>query len=264
VQGRLDGRVAVVTGGASGYGHAVVTRFLAEGARVAVVDVAPGLEAVAKELGPPDRVVAVRADVSDEAALGAAFDTALDTFGGLDIAVNNAGVLGGGWIHEDGATDHLRRQLEVNVVGVWNGCRAAIRSMRARGTGGVLLVTGSTAAILPNPASPAYGLCKAAVVHLTRSLAFAYGRQGIRVNAVLPGPALTGIFGLEGEALAELEQRYLPNISLGRLGETAEVAAAMAYLASDEASFVTGAVLTVDGGFQPRPVMDPPPVTDAG
>lgn len=252
MSGRLDGRIAAVTGAASGFGRAIADRFLAEGAAVVLLDRDPAVADVASEVGgegPP--ATAATVDVCDETAVEAALGDVVARHGRLDVLVNNAGMVGGGWIDEHGASDDLRRNLEVNVVGVWNGCRAAVRLMRGRG-GGVILNTGSTAAVLATPASPAYGLAKAAVVHLTRSLAAGYGRDGIRVNAVLPGPAATGIFRDTGLDVLDLEARYVPSIPLGRMGSPADVASAMAYLASDDASFVTGAVLNVDGGFQPR------------
>ena len=247
---RLAGRVVLVTGAASGFGRAAANRFAAEGARLVLVDVAEIGGGVLADLADA-RAVFVKADVADEAQLTSAVDTAVSHHGGLDVMVNNAGVLGGGWIDEDGASEHLWRQLHINVGGVWNGCRAAIKVMRCR-SGGVILNTVSTAALVPTPAAPAYGLAKAAVLHLTRSLAAGYGRDGIRVNAVLPGPAPTGIFGPGEVQRADLESIYVPNIPLGRLADPDDIARAMTFLASDDAAFITGATLTVDGGFQPR------------
>jgi NAD(P)-dependent dehydrogenase (short-subunit alcohol dehydrogenase family) len=265
---RLGGRSALVTGAASGFGLAIARRFAAEGATVTLVDrldedhrgVHEALAAVAA-LGGPTAVAYRRADVADEGQVEAAVAAAVERAGRLDVMVNNAGVLGGGWIHEDGATAELRRQLDVNVAGVWHGCRAALAQMVVQG-GGVILNTGSTAALAATPGSPAYGLAKAAVVHLTRSLAAGYGGDGVRVNAVLPGPAPTGIFGPDG-VTPELEARYLESIALGRMGAPTDIAAAMAFLASDEASFVTGAVLQVDGGFQHRAPTRRPAVVPA-
>lgn len=251
----LDGRVAVITGAASGFGRAIAERFAADGARLVLVDIAPiaddelGALAAASGVEP----VAVQADVADEDQVAAAVAAAVAAFDGIDVMVNNAGVLGGGWIHDDGATEHLDRNLRINVGGVWNGCRQAILAMTPR-SGGVILNTASTAAINPTPGAPAYGLAKAAVVHLTRSLAAGHGRDGIRVNTVLPGPTATNIFAAADMAIDDFDAVYLDNIPLGRMGEPVDVAQAMAFLASDEASFITGAVLTVDGGFQPRHV----------
>jgi NAD(P)-dependent dehydrogenase (short-subunit alcohol dehydrogenase family) len=251
---KLAGRVAVVTGAASGFGRATASRFASEGATVHLLDVSERGEEVAAELRQSGADAAfVRADVSDEASMEAALAGIVERAGRLDVMVNNAGVIGGGWIDEDDATVDLRRQLDVNVVGVWIGCRAAIRIMRT-GRGGVILNTASAAALHPTPATPAYGLAKAAVVHLTRSLAIGYGPDGIRVNAVLPGPALTGIFDGTGATEADLVERYRPIVALRRLASTDDIAAAMLFLASDDAAFVTGAVFSVDGGMRPPAV----------
>lgn len=243
---RLHGMVVVITGAASGFGLAAARRFVAEGAQVWGLD-------LATEPATDDPTAAeiryLQVDVTDEDAVAEAVDQVVSDSGQLDVMVNNAGIVGGGWIDEDGATEELWRNLSINVGGVWNGCRAAVRVMRE--SGGVILNTASTAALHPTPGAPAYGLAKAAVVHLTRSLAAGYGGNGIRVNAVLPGPAQTGIFGDDDGTRERLEAIYVDKIPLGRLGEVDDVAAAMAFLASPEASFITGTTLTVDGGFRP-------------
>ncbi len=252
--GRLDGKIAAVTGAASGFGAAIAARFVEEGATVVLLDRDPNVEVVAGSLGP--NASAMMLDVVDEVAFQTVLDQTAQRCGRLDVLVNNAGIIGGGWIEEPDAAVHLRRNLDVNVVGVWNGCRAAIPLMR-NGGGGSIVNTGSIAAVQPTPGAPAYGMAKAAMVHLTRSLAIGYGPDGIRVNAMLPGPAATGIFRDTGLQPDELEERYRDNIALGRMAQPSDIAAAMVYLASDEASFVTGAVLNVDGGFQQRRVTRP-------
>ena len=249
--GQLAGRVAVVTGGGSGIGRATVERFAAEGASVVLVDVSGTAADVAAEIDPAGRqVIFQHADVTDAAQVEAAFRTATSRFGCCDIAVNNAGIIAGGRIDEPDADEQFRRLWEICVAGVWHGCRSALACMRPRGRG-VILNTASSAALWPTPQSPAYGLVKAAVLHLTRSLAVAYAPDGIRVNAVLPGPTRTGIFASAGVDLDGLEERYAAGIPLGRMIDPAEIAAAFAYLASDEACSVTGAALQVDGAFRP-------------
>jgi meso-butanediol dehydrogenase/(S,S)-butanediol dehydrogenase/diacetyl reductase len=247
--GRLEGHGAIVTGAASGFGAEIARAYVAEGAHVAMLDrdphVVDGAEALAAESG--GTAVGYVVDVTDEHALEGTFTDAAAQLGAVTIVVNNAGIIGGGWIDEVDSTAHLRRLLEVNVVGVWNGCREAIRLMRGRG--GSIINTGSIAAVLATPGVPAYGLAKAAVVHVTRSLAIGHGRDGIRVNAVLPGPSPTNIFRESGLSRDDLEARYLDRFALGRMTTPNDIANAMVFLASDEASFVTGAVLNVDGGY---------------
>ncbi|MEV4525681.1 SDR family oxidoreductase [Streptosporangium sp. NPDC049304] len=251
VAGRLDGRTAVVTGGGSGIGRATVERFFAEGASVVLADLAESAAAVAAEIDPSgERVVFQRTDVGSAEQVEAAFTAAVNRFGRCDIAVNNAGVIAGGPIDADGADEDFERLWRICVAGVWYGCRAALASMRPRG-GGVILNTASAAALWPTPGAPAYGLAKAAVVHLTRSLALAYGPDGVRVNAVVPGPAKTAIFAAAGAADDGLEARYAAKTALGRMIDPQEVAAAFAYLASDDARSVTGAALQVDAGYRP-------------
>lgn len=249
--GRLAGKAAVVTGGGSGIGRATAARLAAEGASVVLADMSPAAADVAREIDPGGgQVIFRQADVRDSGQVHAAFAAALAEFGRCDIAVNNAGIIAGGPITDDDADEHLDALWQVCVAGVWHGCRAALACMRPRG-GGVILNTASSAALWPTPASPAYGLAKAAVLHLTRSLAVAYGPDGVRVNAVLPGPTKTAIFASAGVADPGLEARYAAAIPLGSMIEPAEIAAAFAYLASDEAASVTGAALQVDGAFRP-------------
>ena len=232
----LDGRVAVVTGGSSGIGRAIVERFVAAGALVTVLDRAPGCF--------PAGVTFVEGDVSREEDVAGALDEVKAHLGRLDIVVNNAGIqpLGVGFSAVTG--DLLARTFAVNVNGVAYGIKHAGRHM-ARG--GRILNTGSFVGLTGVPGGAAYASSKAAVIHLTRLAAIELAPRGITVNCVCPGTIRTP---------AVMEIPHNPEIAfaesrtpLGRLGEPEEVAAAFHFLASAEASYLTGAVLSVDGGI---------------
>lgn len=232
----LDGRVAVVTGGSSGIGRAIVERFVAAGALVTVLDRTPGCF--------PAGVTFVEGDVSREEDVAGALDEVNAHLGRLDIVVNNAGIqpLGVGFSAVTG--DLLARTFAVNVNGVAYGIKHAGRHM-ARG--GRILNTGSFVGLTGVPGGAAYASSKAAVIHLTRLASIELAPRGITVNCVCPGTIRT-------PAVMEIPQN--PEIAfaesrtpLGRLGEPEEVAAAFHFLASAEASYLTGAVLSVDGGI---------------
>jgi NAD(P)-dependent dehydrogenase (short-subunit alcohol dehydrogenase family) len=246
-----EARSVLVTGGASGFGRATVERFADGGAVVFLADIDERGSAVAEELSAAGKAVRyVACDVTQADDVRAAVSHVVDLHGRIDVMVNNAGVLGGGWMHETDADLYCRRHVEVNLIGVWNGCRAAMMSMRQAG-GGVIVNVASPAGTVPTPAAVAYGLTKAAVIHLTKSLAIGYAHDGIRVNAVLPGPAITGIFDGADIDLIELERNYVSRIPIGRIADVDDVARAIEFLAAQSSSFVTGAVLNVDGGFTP-------------
>jgi 3-oxoacyl-[acyl-carrier protein] reductase len=249
--GRLDGKVAVVTGGASGFGAATARKFVAEGARVVVADVnGPEATAVAEELG--ESAVAVEVDVREARQVQAMVDAAEETFGGLDVLVNNAGLT-----HALGPIDELsesdyHRVMDINVKGVWLGVKHGLPALRRRG-GGVILNTSSVGALLARPNTGIYYPSKAAVISLTQSLALELAPT-IRVNCVAPlGSPTNFILGAVGgdtdaaQALVE-SGRATRGVPLGRMAEPTDVANAFAFLASDEAPFITGVVLPIDGG----------------
>ncbi len=244
---RMQDKVTIITGGASGIGEGMVRRFCAEGARVllADVDTAAG-EAVAAATGA--HFVAL--DVSDPASWDALAERVRADYGRLDALLNNAGIVSGLDIEQVdlAAWDRL---LSVNLTGVMLGCKMAIALMRdnARGSGGAIINTASTTSFLAIP-DVAYTTSKAAVVGLTKSVAVHCATQGlnIRVNSLHPGATLTNILRTALAANPEIEPNLQRMSPMGRLGTVEEVAAMALFLASDEASFCTGGQYVVDGG----------------
>jgi len=239
---RLAGKVALVTGGASGIGRAAARRFVAEGARVVVGDVDEGLlGALAAELG--DVAVTLRCDVSVEADVEALAEAAVERFGGLDIAFANAGI-GSAQRIVDADLDQWTRVLDVNLTGPFLTIKHAARRMRG---GGSIVVTASLNAVQPGVAMGAYCTSKAGVAMLVQVAALELGPAGIRVNAIGPGLVRTGL--TEGAFLMPaVVEGYEENTPLGRHASPEEIAGLVAYLASDEASFVSGSLHLIDGG----------------
>jgi len=245
LSGRLEGRVAAITGSSRGIGRAVAEAFLAEGAKVVVNSRQQKVaDRVAGELG--EGAAGVGADVATEAGAATLVDRAVDTFGRLDVLVNNAGMAVAADTREL-SLEAWSRVVDLNMTAVFLCSREAARHMSAAGRG-VIINTASVQAFAPFPRRLAYGATKAAVVMMTRIMAAEWA-PAIRVNAVAPGyvrTAMTEKLRADGRIDFDAISRRTPQ---RRIAEPAEVAGAYTYLASDEASFVTGETIVVDGGW---------------
>jgi NAD(P)-dependent dehydrogenase (short-subunit alcohol dehydrogenase family) len=257
--GRLSGKVALITGAATGLGRVAAELFAAHGADVVIADVGDGAEAVRAIAAGGGRAAYVSTDVTDEDSVRAAVEFATGEFGGLHVLYNNAGV---SLADDDGVTDTAAdvwdTTLRVNVTGVALGCKHGIPAMRATITadraagrpGGASIVNVASFVAHLGAATPqiAYTASKGAVLSMTREIAVIHAREGIRANALCPGPVLTPLLAkyLDDDAK---RQRRLVHIPMGRFGEPQEIANGALFLASDESSFMTGQSLLVDGGI---------------
>jgi NAD(P)-dependent dehydrogenase (short-subunit alcohol dehydrogenase family) len=246
---RFDGRVAVVTGGAEGIGAAVVRGLHAEGAAVVIADVQHGAgTTLAENLGP--RAVFVRTDVSIEDEVAAAVDSAVDSFGRLDIMFNNAGVMGVLGPIDRTPLAEVDATIAVNLRGVICGCKHAARIMKPQGSG-VIISTSSPGGMLGGVGPHVYSATKAAVIGLTNSVAAELRPYGIRVNTIVPGAVvsqMTATVVADGD-LAGAEAALGASALMDRALQPTDVAAGVLYLASDAAAYVTGVTLPVDAGM---------------
>ena len=247
-EGRLAGKIAIVTGAGGGFGEGIAKRFAAEGARVGVLDLrAEAAERVAAEIGP--QALALAADVTSRAQMEAAAQAVVAAFGAPDILVNNAG-----WTHHNKpmlevTEEEFDRVYAINVKAIYHAANVFVPLMRAKG-GGCIVNIGSVAGIRPRPGLSWYNSTKGAVNILSQSMAVELAPDKIRVNAVCPVMGETGLLesfmGLPDTP--ENRARFVATIPMGRMSRPEDIAAATLYLASEDAAFVTGVLLPVDGG----------------
>jgi len=246
---RLTGKVAIITGGASGLGRVGAELFAREGAMVVVADVSDGDEVVESITAAGGEATYVRCDVSDEESVKAAVAHAVETFGGLHVLYNNAGVMLG---DDDGPENTpmsvYEKTMDINVRGVLLFCRHAIPAMLESGGGSIVNVASFVAHMGAATPQIAYTASKGAVLAMTREIAVMYARKGIRANSLCPGPIMTPLLAkfLSDDAK---RNRRLVHIPMGRFGEPTEIANGALFLASDESSWMTGQSLIIDGGI---------------
>ena len=248
--GRLEGKTAFITGAASGIGAACALRFAREGAKLAGFDLEEaGDGAWAEALKDARDSCFTRGDVRSDEALGAAVSAAQQRYGSIDVLVNSAGVAGGGPVHLVEPED-WQRVIDINLTGTFLACRRVIPVMLEAG-GGSIINLASVEGIEGFESGSAYNASKGAVMLLTRNMAIDYGRRGIRVNTICPGFIDTPMFQsvLGTPEVATLREDIREAHQLGRFGKPEEIANAALFLPSDEASFVTGHALVVDGGY---------------
>lgn len=250
----LKGRVALVTGAASGIGRATAGLFATMGARVVASDVdADGGAAAVRELaGAGGEAVFMEADVTDDDAVAALVAFAVESYGRLDCAANCAGVGGGHGETHRYPEERWDRIVQINMRGTWLAMRHELEAMLAQGGGGAIVNVSSTLGLRGSPAASPYSASKHGVIGLTRTAALEYAAAGIRVNAVCPGAIDTPMMDETFARFPGFREGLLAFVPIGRMGRPEEVAAPIAWLASDAASFITGECLAVEGGLLSR------------
>jgi NAD(P)-dependent dehydrogenase (short-subunit alcohol dehydrogenase family) len=264
----LEGKVAVVTGAGSGIGRAIALAMAAQGVSVAVVDIDKStanetLVQIAQAATGDVSSVALEADTSRAADVNSAVTMAVDELGPLDIMVNNAGILDGYFDVDEMDEAVWRRVIDIDLTGVFLGCKRALQEMLPRGQGRIINMA-SVAGLNGTGGGAAYIAAKHGVVGLTRQMAVVYSARGVTINAVCPGPILTnlrahsqqilgpGVPDMSGRGIAVSEEQVRAVVPAGRRGTVEDIASAVCYLASDEARYITGHSLVVDGGWRAK------------
>jgi NAD(P)-dependent dehydrogenase (short-subunit alcohol dehydrogenase family) len=249
---RLEDKVALVTGGSSGIGRTTALTFAREGAKVVIADVdaAGGKEVVGKIKEAGGEAIFVKADITSAAEVAALINKAVEKYGRLDCACNNAGIVGMTATTAECTEENWDHTIDVNLKGVWLCLKYEIPHMVKLG-GGAIVNTASILGLVATEKRPAYVASKHGIIGLTKAAALEYAKAKIRVNAVCPGPTRTGSI-TETRLVTEnsqFEKEKIAEIPIGRFGNTIEIAEAVVWLCSDAASFVTGLAMTVDGGL---------------
>lgn len=251
--GTMSGKVAIVTGGGSGIGKATALAFAGKGVRVAVVDIVPEganlTVSMIKEAG--GEAVAILCDVARSAQVKAMVDKTIETFGRLDYAFNNAGIEGMIAPLVDYDEDAWNHILSVNLTGVWLCMKYEIPALLKQG-GGAIVNTASVAGHIGTPGASGYTATKHGVIGLTKTVALEYATSGIRVNSLCPGAIRTEMWEIGMKNYPHMEQFFRDAHPVGRIGEVNEVAGAVVWMCSDEASFMTGTSMIIDGGVTAR------------
>lgn len=244
--GKVEGKIAVITGAASGMGASVARLMHANGAYLVLADISDGVMAIADELG--DRAAGIVGDVGTSADANAMVDLAVSKFGGVDILCNIAGYTGDNrGTLVDCSVENFDKMVAVNFRGPFMTMKAAIPHMIARGGGSIVNVA-STAAIKGYPSLVVYGGSKAGLVAITRGAAVEFAKQNIRVNVICPGPHETPMLLAAVEANPASREKIIGGVPMGRLGKPDEIAQAIYFYASDASAFITGTILPVEGG----------------
>lgn len=244
--GRLEGRRAVVVGGAGGIGSAIVRRFVAEGAKVAVVDVADALKAA--DFPGSGRVFLLAADVSDPEALKAAVENAARALGGLDTVVHSAAAREPVATVEELSFADWEDAVRVNLTSAFLLAKYALPHLRAAGGGAIVNIASQLGSVV-TAGRPAYHATKGALIQLTKAIALENAKDNVRAVTVSPGAIETGRLTFRGRTMEQVREALVPNHPIGRLGQPEEIANAVLFAASDEASFMTGSDMIVDGGY---------------